>query len=241
MRTSTTGTTTSRRPALVVLLALVLIGLLAPAAQAAGGSVPAAQLSLSAKGASFIATFEGFVATPYNDPGGNCTIGFGHLIHLGGCTDQDRATWGTITRQRGLTMLRSDANSFAAGLRSRLSSVRLNQGQFDALVSFTYNIGLGNFDDSTVKKDLLAHPPKYGAVPKHLKLWVYSNGQFLCGLYRRRVNEGHLFSTGSYKISTPTCPTGAADAGAAASDSAAAADPLTPAADRPAVAPGSQP
>jgi lysozyme len=221
-----------RRVLAVLVAALTLVTVVPAAALAATGAatgrVPASRLALSPQGASFIATFEGFVATPYNDPGGHCTIGFGHLIHRGPCTDADRATWGTITRKRGLAMLRSDADSFAAGLRSRLATVRLNQGEFDALVSFTYNIGLGNFDDSSVKRDLLATPVRYRAVPKHLKLWVYSGGQFLCGLYRRRVNEGHLFSTGSYRISTPDCPSGATPA--------TGPQPSSP--DRPTVAPG---
>ncbi len=191
--------------ALAVAALVLVTGL--PAAQAAGAArVPAARLSFSARGAAFVAAFEGFVPTAYDDPGGNCTIGFGHLIHLGRCSTGDRSRWGTISRSRALTMLRSDAGSAAAGIRSRLAGTPLDQGEFDALVSFVYNIGLGGFDSSSVQRDLRARPPLYGAVPEHLKLWVYSGGQILCGLYRRRVNEGHLFRTGSYALSTPACP-----------------------------------
>ena len=195
------------RAVLAVLVAAVVLVTGLPAAQASTTArVPVGNLAFSAKGAAFVATFEGFVARPYDDPGGHCTIGFGHLLHLSGCTSADRARWGTITRSRGLTLLRADAGAAAAGIRSRLAGTALKQGEFDALVSFVYNIGLGGFDSSSVKRDLTARPPQYAAVPAHLKLWVYSGGQFLCGLYRRRVNEGHLFTTGSYAVSTPACP-----------------------------------
>lgn len=198
-------------PAFLLAAVVLVTGL--PAAQAATTArVPVGTLTFSAKGAAFVATFEGFVATAYNDPGGNCTIGFGHLIHLGACTSTDRARWGTISRSRGLTLLRSDAATAAAGIRSRLAGTALKQAEFDALVSFVYNIGLGGFDSSSVLRDLRSRPPLYGAVPDHLTLWVYSGGQFLCGLYRRRVNEGHLFRTGSYALSTPACPVAPATA-----------------------------
>ncbi len=201
----------SWRALLSLLVAAVVLGTGLPAARAAGDArLPAGRLAFSARGAAFIATFEGFVPTPYADAG-NCSIGFGHLIHLGSCTAADQAGWGTITRARGLTLLRADAGSAAAGIRSRLAGTPLTQGEFDALVSFVYNIGLGGFDSSSVQRDLRARPPLYAAVPEHLTLWVYSGGQFLCGLYRRRVDEGHLFRTGSYALSTPPCPAGLAD------------------------------
>ena len=75
-----------------------------------------------------------------------------------------------------------------------------------SLISFVYNIGLGNFDISSVKRDLSAAPPDYSAVPADMRKFVKSGGAFLCGLYKRRVNEGHLFETGSYAIASPACP-----------------------------------
>ena len=193
-------------PALAVLLCLVALAPPAGAATAAD-RVPVQGLALSARGAQLIGAFEGFRATVYDDPAGHCTVGFGHLVHLGRCTAADRTRWGTITRERGLQLLRGDAAASAAGLRSRLGTLRLRQTEFDALVSFVYNIGLGGFDSSTVKKDLLARPPRYGQVPAHLRLWVYAGGEVLCGLYRRRISEGRLFSSGSYAVSTAPCPT----------------------------------
>lgn len=224
-RTTTARSARSGRRLLAVLAAalsvLTALSVLPASAQAAGTRVPVAQLGLTARGASFIATFEGFVATTYDDPGGNCTIGFGHLVHRGTCTGADRRTWGTITRYHGLRLLRSDAAGVVSGLHGQLAGRRYSTTEFDALVSFTYNIGTGGFSESSVKKDLLAVPPKWGQVPGHMELWVYSGGQYLCGLHRRRVNEGHLFSSGSYAISDPPCPGGAAPTGADGSVSVA--------------------
>lgn len=172
------------------------------------GRVLPSNLRFSAAGAAFIATFEGFVATPYNDAAHNCTIGYGHLIHMGPCTASDNNTWGSITRDRGQQLLQSDANGFADGIRSSLASTPLHQYEFDALVSFAFNIGMHGFNTSSAHADLVATPPNYGAVPDHMLLWDKAGGQVLCGLYRRRVNEGHLFSTGSYAISSPPCPPG---------------------------------
>ncbi len=211
--------------ALVVLLAVLALVWSAAPSGAAGVRVPVSGLQLSARGASFIGAWEGFRATVYDDPAGHCTIGFGHLVHLGRCTSADRARWGTISRERGLALLRSDAGTAAAGLRSRLAGTRLSQTEFDALVSFVYNIGLGGFDSSSVKRDLLARPPRYDLVPGHLRLWVYSGGQVLCGLHRRRISEGRLFSTGSYALSTAPCPPSAAVPPAGAPAEAAPAGP----------------
>lgn len=91
-------------------------------------------------------------------------------------------------------------------MRSRVPTTPLAQHEFDALVSFAYNVGLGGFGSSSVHKDLVSSPPAYGAVPGHLLKWVYSGDTPLCGLHRRRTNEGNLFRSGVYAITTPTCP-----------------------------------
>jgi GH24 family phage-related lysozyme (muramidase) len=200
-------------------------------------------LQLSSAGTSFIATFEGFRATPYNDLANNCTIGYGHLIHMGPCTSGDRSTWGTITKERGLALLQTDAGRASSAVRTSLPTTPLYQHEFDALVSFTYNIGGAAFAGSSVRKDLAAQSPNYGAVPADMAKWVYAGGRPSCGLYRRRVNEGHLFSTGSYTISSPACPYSAASALTAASTRAeqlaVSAGAGTPTALRPQTRPGS--
>ena len=208
-----------------------------------GRLLPAA-LQLSTAGASFIAAFEGFGATPYNDPANHCTIGYGHLIHMGPCTSGDRSTWGTITKERGLALLQTDAGRASSTVRTTLPATPLHQYEFDSLVSLTYNIGGSAFAGSSVRKDLAAQSPNYGAVPADMAKWVYAGGRPSCGLHRRRVNEGRLFSTGSYTIISTSCPYSATSAtltaaGTRAEQLAVSAGPETPTALRPQTQPSS--
>ena len=75
-------------------------------------------------------------------------------------------------------------------------TVPLNQNQFDALVSFVYNLGAGAFEGSTLLKDLNAH--NFAAVPGQLEEWVHAGSQVLPGLVARRKAEARLFTTGHY-------------------------------------------
>lgn len=153
------------------------------------------RMQLSNKGAAFIGAFEGFVDHPYNDPVGHCTVGYGHLIHEGNCTAHDRATWGTISRDRGLRLLQDDATRFEDGVR-HLVKVPLNQHEFDALVSFSFNLGLGALRESTLLRKLNAG--ERASVPAEMARWDKAGGRTLPGLTRRRRAEGRLFAHGDY-------------------------------------------
>ena len=74
--------------------------------------------------------------------------------------------------------------------------VPLAQHQFDALVSFVFNVGGGAFRESTLLRELNAGD--YDAVPRELNRWVKAGGRTLPGLVRRRGAEGVLFSRGKY-------------------------------------------
>jgi GH24 family phage-related lysozyme (muramidase) len=164
------------------------------------------ELTFSSAGARFIAAFEGFRSAVYNDPSGNCTIGYGHKLHNGNCTSSDKSTWGTITQSQALDMLWRDASSFSSQIRISVPATPMKQTEFDALVSFSYNVGIGGFNKSKVREDLVATPPQYGFVPGHMLNWVSAGGQKLCGLYKRRVNEGELFAHGDYVVNSASCP-----------------------------------
>lgn len=150
-----------------------------------------ASYRLSANGAAFIARFEGTVLHGYNDPTNNCTIGIGHLIHFGPCTQAELNR--TITQQQALDQLMQDAQG-AADCVSNNVRVPLNQNQADALISFAFNEGCGSFQSS----DLLAllNQGNYGSVPSELRRWVFSSGVVLPGLVNRRNAEGVLFMSG---------------------------------------------
>ena len=152
---------------------------------------------LSQRGAGFIARFEGCVLHMYNDPTGNATIGVGHLIHMGPINGREPLEFRRgITRKRALELLQDDAGKAARSVR-RLIKVPLNQQQFDALISFTFNCGEGALTASTLRKRL--NRREYAGVPSELNKWVMSGGKKLEGLIRRRKAEGALFSKGRYQ------------------------------------------
>ena len=151
---------------------------------------------LSNEGARFIGRFEGFRSHLYNDAAGHCTIGYGHLVHLGNCNGSEPVEFRHgITEQQAEELLRRDAQT-AADAVSRSVHVRLNQQQFDALVSFVYNLGAGAFESSTLLRDINAHD--LAAVPGQLEEWVHAGEQVLAGLVTRRRAEARLFTTGHY-------------------------------------------
>lgn len=147
-------------------------------------------MNISKIGVNLIAEFEGFFPKPYNDPVGHATIGYGHLIHYGNVTIEDNKKWGTITEQEGKELLDKDLNSFEDAVDS-LISVPLNQNQFDALVSFSYNVGTGALSSSTLRKKLNAKD--YNGAANEFDKWVYASGQKFEGLVRRRAAEKKLF------------------------------------------------
>jgi lysozyme len=151
---------------------------------------------LSAQGAEFIGHFEGFRGQLYNDAVGHCTIGYGHLVHHGNCNGSEPAEFKKgLSQAEAVTLLERDAQ-IAADAVHRSVRVHLNQAQFDALVSFTFNLGVCAFEGSTLLKDLNAG--NYAAVPGQLRQWTHAGGKVLPGLVTRRNAEAELFSTGHY-------------------------------------------
>lgn len=152
--------------------------------------------SLSDTGARFIAGFEGFRARLYDDAAGHATIGYGHLVHHGPCNGSEPAEFRRgISRERALELLHADAERAVEAVR-RGVKVPLSQEQFDALVSFVFNVGGGGFARSTLLRELNAR--NYDAVVPQLARWVKAGGQTLAGLVRRRAAEGRLFAEGTY-------------------------------------------
>jgi lysozyme len=198
-----------RAAAVATIAALTVLTVAAPSLAATTPRTLPAKLSLSAAGTNFIAQWEGFIATPYNDPGGNCTVGYGHLIHLNNCTPAERARK-AITPTQGKALLRKDVNQkFVPGIRQGIPKTPLHQYEFDALVDWAYNVGTGYITGtSSVRSALQAKPPRYTEIPTDLQKYVYSGSTKLCGLYQRRMSESHLWTSGSYAILHPSCPVG---------------------------------
>ncbi len=138
-------------------------------------------MTVSDRFVALIETLEGFKAQAYQDINGHMTIGFGHLI-------KDGEQFGTLTREEAEALLRKDVMEAEAYVNSFVRVV-LKQEQFDALVSFVFNIGAGNFQHSTLLRKLNAG--HCCAVPDEMRRW--SNGQNR-GLLDRRTKEVALYT-----------------------------------------------
>lgn len=143
-------------------------------------------LLISQKGFDLIKHFEGFSATVYHCPAGYPTIGYGHLVKDYELFD------GPISNRIAERLLRHDTRSAEKAV-SRLIRVQLTQGQYDALISFTYNLGSGALQRSTLRR--VINRGHHHEVPNQLKRWIWAGGRKLKGLIRRRDAEAILYQS----------------------------------------------
>jgi lysozyme len=139
--------------------------------------------NITQDGIDLIKRFEGFSSTVYICPAGYPTIGYGHLV-------RPDESYAEISETEAEELLRQDVESAERAVL-RLVNVPLTDGQFDALVSFTFNLGSGAFQRSTLRRKVnrLAH----AEVPEQLMRWVWAGGRKLRGLRKRRRAESILY------------------------------------------------
>jgi RHS repeat-associated protein len=166
--------------------------------------------TVSFRGIEFIKAEEGLRTMPYNDLGknqGNCTIGYGHLIHLGVCTQADFGQYPAgITPDAAEQLLFGDVYEKAVFPIKFLVSVPLAQKEFDALTDFTFNLGAGNSLASLQAGRGLASTTLlrvlnlgyYSAVPAEFSRFKFSGGVVIPALVRRRNDEAYQWITGIY-------------------------------------------
>lgn len=148
---------------------------------------------INADGLSIIKHFEGRELQAYQDSVGIWTIGYGHTSAAG----PPRVTPGmTISEQEAEDILKKDLELFENGVRDRVK-VNINGRQFSALVSFSFNVGLGALGDSTLLRKL--NSGDYRGAADELLRWVKAGGATLPGLVRRRDAERALFLGEDYK------------------------------------------
>ena len=148
---------------------------------------PNDDLRVSAEGLSLIMRFEGFQADWYPDPVGVRTIAYGWTGALPVGFEPP------LTESQGRELLRRTVGAYEQAVRD-LVTVPLAQGAFDALVSFTYNLGRGSLASSTLLRKLNAGEPGVGA---EFDRWVFAGGERLEGLVRRRAVERAMFEAAS--------------------------------------------
>lgn len=116
--------------------------------------------------------------------GGKWTIGYGHTkgVHEGM----------VITRQEADKLLEEDITYFESFLSKEVYAEDVTQGQWDALVSFVFNLGIGNFLSSTLRKKILKDIDE-PTIPDEFRKWVFAKGKRLPGLIARREWEAQMY------------------------------------------------
>jgi len=142
-------------------------------------------MSPSSRCTDLVKKYEGFRSKPYLCPAGVPTIGYGH-------TDAVSLADSPISEPQAAAVLAKDLQLFAAGVL-QLVHAPLSQGQFDALVSFAYNVGLGNFKRSTLLRKL--NSGDFVGAAAEFGVWTKAAGKPLPGLVARRREERLLFES----------------------------------------------
>lgn len=137
----------------------------------------------------FIKSKEGLSLTAYRCPAGVLTIGYGH-------TGADVKRGKTIAQAEAEALFDNDLRRFEAELSRAMKAdgaPALTQSQYDALLSFAYNIGITALRKSTLWRKVKANPAD-PTIPAEFGRWVYAKGKVLQGLVERRKEEAEIYS-----------------------------------------------
>jgi len=147
-------------------------------------------MKLSDTGYKLIQEFEGLRLKPYYDVVGKATIGYGNTFYPNGksVSINDKE----ITKEYAFEIFKNVADKFAV-IVDFLVEVKVNQNQFDALVSLCYNIGSKKFRDSTLL-ERINNNSSLEVVGIEFNRWVYANGYKVKGLVKRRKKEFQHYS-----------------------------------------------
>ncbi|WP_353122114.1 lysozyme [Dysgonomonas capnocytophagoides] len=139
-------------------------------------------MKIAITGVKLIQEFEGLELKAYKCPAGVWTIGYGHTK---GVKQGD-----VITPAQATAYLQADLADAEKAVNSQ--NLKISQNQYDALVSFTFNVGTGNFLKSTLLKKVKINPDETSIRSEFAK-WKYGSGKVLPGLVCRREAEANLY------------------------------------------------
>ena len=146
-------------------------------------------MNVSKAAIALIKHHEGVRSRPYRCPANLWTVGVGHLIGDGKSLPD---SWNRTFSQEEIDgILKSDLRRFEMGVHKMLPNVPLRQHEFDAIISFCFNLGLGCFQRSTLRQALLRGDKK--AAMESLVKYCRAGGKILRGLQIRRLDEKALF------------------------------------------------
>ena len=163
---------------------------------------------MSDKGMELLMSIEAFRGIPYDDQNGNnisdwvkgATIGYGHLISQDEWNQSGSSYINGITKDQAKILFTKDLVPFVDGVNAKVTAA-ISQNQFDALVILAFNIGLGNFDSSSVLK-LINDPSAQTSYPNleaAWKAWNKSQGNVMQGLVNRRNAEWNIYAKDIYE------------------------------------------
>ena len=141
-------------------------------------------MKTSKNGINLIKTYEGCRLEAYKCPAGVWTIGYGHTA---GVKKGDK-----ITQLQADTLLFVDLQKFENAINKAVKKP-ITQNEFDALVSFAFNVGIGNFEKSSLLR--LINMGHFELAAQQFERWIYAGGKPLNGLKKRRRAEKTLFLT----------------------------------------------
>ena len=147
-------------------------------------------MTTSSKGLQLIKDYEGLRLFAYRCPAGVPTIGYGHTrgVRMGQA----------ITERQAEDFLKEDLRPVEKCLND--VGINFRQEQFDALASWIFNLGTGNFQHSTLLNKICADAPD-GEIAEQILKWINANGRPLAGLKKRRVAEANMFlGTEAYRL-----------------------------------------
>ena len=148
-------------------------------------------MKLDSKGYDLIKEFEGFSNIPYKCSANIPTIGYGNTFYPDGkrVSMLDKQ----ITKEYADEIFKNVVDNFAFKV-SKLIKSKVTQNQFNSLVSFAYNVGIGNLEKSTLLK-LVNINPNDAMIAKQFLRWNKAKGKELKGLTNRRIKESALYYT----------------------------------------------
>lgn len=145
-------------------------------------------MKVSVNGINLIKHYEGCKLKAYLCPAGVPTIGYGATYY----PNKSPVKIGDVISQvEADVLLTNTLGPFEMGV-TKLLTTSINQNQFDALVSFAYNLGLANLKSSTLLKKVNANPSD-SSIPAEFAKWCKAGGKVLAGLVARRQAEAELY------------------------------------------------
>ena len=139
---------------------------------------------ITQRGLDFIKQFEAFSEYPYYCPANKLTIGYGHVML------ESETITEPLSEEDGELLLKKDVQSAERAILRNIN-VPLSDGQFDALVSFTFNCGAGALQRSTLRMKI--NREEYGEAAEEFPKWCKMGGKTSKGLLRRRLAEKEIF------------------------------------------------